>query len=58
MRMCADGAKIPKERFAYRNAFDALLRIRREEGLRTFSRGLGPNVVRSIIMSESNDVKF
>lgn len=50
--MCADGAKAPGQRFAYNHAFDALLRIGREEGLGTFSRGLGPNIVRSVIMSK------
>ncbi|KIX04847.1 uncharacterized protein Z518_05718 [Rhinocladiella mackenziei CBS 650.93] len=53
VRMCADGAKPPAQRFGYKHAFDALVRIGREEGLRTFTRGLGPNVVRSVIMSES-----
>jgi dicarboxylate transporter 10 len=50
--MCADGAKAPASRFGYNHAFDALIRIGREEGVRTFTRGLGPNVVRSVIMSE------
>jgi dicarboxylate transporter 10 len=49
--MCADGAKLPAQRFGYKHAFDAILRIGREEGVRTFTRGLGPNVVRSVIMS-------
>lgn len=55
VRMCADGAKPPAKRFGYNNAFDALIRIGREEGLRTFTRGLGPNVVRSVIMSKGSE---
>ncbi|KAK7903294.1 hypothetical protein LTR67_001312 [Exophiala xenobiotica] len=51
--MCADGAKSPAQRFGYAHAFDALLRIGRDEGVRTFARGLGPNVVRSVIMNVS-----
>ncbi|KAI1629381.1 mitochondrial dicarboxylate transporter [Exophiala viscosa] len=53
VRMCADGARPPAQRFGYAHAFDALLRIGKEEGIRTFTRGLGPNVVRSIIMNVS-----
>ncbi len=51
--MCADGAKSPAQRFGYAHAFDALVRIGRDEGVRTFTRGLGPNVVRSVIMNVS-----
>ncbi|EXJ58508.1 hypothetical protein A1O7_05934 [Cladophialophora yegresii CBS 114405] len=50
VRMCADGAKPPAQRFGYKHALDAILRIGREEGIQTFTRGLGPNVVRSVIM--------
>ncbi|KAH0844789.1 Mitochondrial dicarboxylate transporter [Fonsecaea pedrosoi] len=53
VRMCADGARSPGQRFGYNHAIDAIVRIGREEGLRTFSRGLGPNVVRSVIMNVS-----
>lgn len=51
--MCADRAKEPAERYGYRNAIDALIKIYRSEGLSTFSRGLTPNIVRSVIMSKS-----
>jgi solute carrier family 25 (mitochondrial dicarboxylate transporter), member 10 len=50
-RMCADGAKAPANRFGYSNCFNAIWRIGRDEGLQTFTRGLTPNVVRSIIMN-------
>lgn len=51
--MCADGAKAPAERFAYANALNAIIRVGREEGLKTFTKGLAPNVVRSVLMSKS-----
>lgn len=53
VRMCADGAKLPTQRFLYANAFEAMQRIFREEGMKTFSRGLGPNVMRSVLMNVS-----
>ena len=51
VRMCADGAKPVSQRFGYRHCFDAVYRIGTEEGLKTFGRGLGPNVVRSVLMN-------
>lgn len=54
VRMCADRAKEPAERYGYRNAIDAMIKIYRNEGLSTFSRGLTPNIVRSVIMSKSS----
>lgn len=51
VRMCADGAKAPAQQFGYKNCFDAIIRIGREEGLQTFARGLTPNIVRSVIMN-------
>ncbi|TKA74093.1 hypothetical protein B0A49_02875 [Cryomyces minteri] len=53
VRMCADGARVPAQRFAYVNAFNGLVRIGREEGLRAFYKGLGPNIVRSMLMNVS-----
>jgi dicarboxylate transporter 10 len=50
--MCADAAKAPGQRFGYANALDGLIRIWREEGVRTFGRGLGPNITRSVLMSK------
>jgi dicarboxylate transporter 10 len=52
VRMCADGAKPPAQRFCYGNAINGLIRIAREEGVQTFSKGLVPNITRSILMSE------
>ena len=51
VRMCADGAKPPAERFAYRNPAVAFARIWREEGPKVFGRGMSANVARSVLMS-------
>ncbi|KAG7143563.1 Mitochondrial dicarboxylate transporter like protein [Verticillium longisporum] len=51
VRMCADGAKVPAERFAYANALAGFYRIGRDEGLATFARGMSANIVRSILMN-------
>lgn len=53
VRMCADGAKATADRFRYSNALVGLWRVWKEEGTRAFSRGIGPNVTRSILMSKS-----
>ncbi|KAH6615733.1 mitochondrial carrier domain-containing protein [Chaetomium sp. MPI-SDFR-AT-0129] len=53
VRMCADAAKPPAERFGYSNAVTGLWRIGREEGVRVFGRGLTANVVRSVLMNVS-----
>lgn len=52
VRMCADGAKPPAERFAYSNGLAGLYRVGKEEGLSAFSRGISANVMRSVLMSE------
>jgi dicarboxylate transporter 10 len=52
--MCADGVKAPAQKYLYPNAIRGLIRIGKEEGLKTFTKGLGPNVVRSILMSGYN----
>ncbi|KAG9661375.1 hypothetical protein KCU64_g2603, partial [Aureobasidium melanogenum] len=53
VRMCADGAKPAAERYNYGNSIRALYRIAKEEGMSTFSRGLTPNILRSVIMNIS-----
>jgi len=53
VRMCSDGVKEPAHRYHYRNAISGMARIGREEGLGAFTKGLGPNVVRSILMNVS-----
>jgi dicarboxylate transporter 10 len=52
VRMCADGVKPTAERYAYSNALSGLVRVGQDEGLQAFTRGLGPNIVRSVLMSE------
>lgn len=49
--MCADGARPPAERANHPDALRGLWRIARDEGLGTFARGLGPTVVRSVLMN-------
>jgi dicarboxylate transporter 10 len=50
--MCADGVKPLSERYLYPNALVGLIRIGREEGMGAFYKGLGPNVIRSVLMSK------
>jgi hypothetical protein len=52
VRMCADGVKASSHRYLYPNAISGIIRIGRDEGLGAFTKGLGPNVVRSVLMSE------
>lgn len=51
VRMCADGVKPVTERYRYPNALAGIVRIGQEEGMKAFYKGLGPNVIRSILMS-------
>lgn len=53
VRMCADGAKVPADRFRYSNALEGLVRVSREEGVRTFGKGISANMARSVLMSMS-----
>lgn len=52
VRMCTDAVKPPSARYGYRNCLEGVYRIAQEEGIRTLYRGTGPNVLRSISMSE------
>lgn len=52
VRMCSDGVKDAKQRYQYPNALAGMMRIGREEGIGAFTKGLGPNIVRSILMSK------
>jgi dicarboxylate transporter 10 len=54
--MCADGVKPPADRFRYVNVLDGLFRAVKEEGVASLYRGLGPNVMRSVVMSESGAI--
>ncbi|KAK4046521.1 hypothetical protein OIO90_006533 [Microbotryomycetes sp. JL221] len=53
VRMTSDGNKPPEKQLKYRNCFDGLLRIVREEGPAALFRGVGPNVARAILMNAS-----
>lgn len=59
--MCSDGVKDTAQRYQYPNALAGMIRIGREEGLGAFTKGLGANIVRSILMSklmsQSDDFK-
>lgn len=51
VRMQSDLTKPEAQRRNYRNAFDGLFRIAREEGLRGLTSGIGPNAVRAALMT-------
>ncbi|KAG6835716.1 hypothetical protein H0H93_015402 [Arthromyces matolae] len=53
VRLQGDFAKPPEKRFNYKNCFDALFRMVREEGFSSLGRGIGPNVFRAILMNAS-----
>ncbi|KAF8574344.1 dicarboxylic acid transporter [Ramaria rubella] len=53
VRMQADYAKPPEKRLNYKNCFDGLFRMIREEGISSCARGLAPNVFRAILMNAS-----
>jgi solute carrier family 25 oxoglutarate transporter 11 len=51
IRMTADGRLPVDQRRGYRNVFDALFRIMREEGLFTLWRGCTPTVLRAMVVN-------
>ncbi|XP_003745435.1 mitochondrial 2-oxoglutarate/malate carrier protein [Galendromus occidentalis] len=51
VRMTTDGRLPPAERRGYRNVFDAIIRISREEGVLTLWRGCGPTMGRAVIVN-------
>ncbi|XP_064384029.1 mitochondrial 2-oxoglutarate/malate carrier protein-like isoform X1 [Halichondria panicea] len=51
IRMTSDGRLPPSEQRGYKNVFDALARISREEGLGTLWRGCGPTVLRAMVVN-------
>jgi solute carrier family 25 oxoglutarate transporter 11 len=51
VRMTADGRLPPAERRNYSNAFTALFRIMREEGVATLWRGTTPTVARAMVLN-------
>ncbi|GBE84133.1 Mitochondrial dicarboxylate transporter [Sparassis crispa] len=53
VRLQGDHAKPPEKRLNYKNCIDGLIRMVREEGASSLTRGIGPNVFRAILMNAS-----
>jgi len=53
VRLQGDAAKPPEKRLNYKNCFDGLFRMVKEEGFSSLGRGVGPNVFRAILMNAS-----
>ncbi|KAL1482568.1 hypothetical protein MTO96_033700, partial [Rhipicephalus appendiculatus] len=51
IRMTADGRLPPAERRNYKNVFDALIRITKEEGVLTLWRGCVPTIGRAMVVN-------
>ncbi|KAL6058399.1 Solute carrier family 25 member 11 [Balamuthia mandrillaris] len=51
IRMTSDGRLPPEQRRNYKNAFDALYRMSKEEGVLTLWRGCSPTVIRAMILN-------
>uniref|UniRef100_A0A914ZLP0 Mitochondrial 2-oxoglutarate/malate carrier protein n=2 Tax=Parascaris univalens TaxID=6257 RepID=A0A914ZLP0_PARUN len=51
IRMCADGRLPADQQRNYKNVFDALIRVVREEGVLTLWRGCGPTVLRAMVVN-------
>lgn len=53
VRMQADRAKPPAQRYNYRNSVQGLYRMAVDEGIASWFRGVGPNALRSVLMNAS-----
>ena len=58
IRMQNDSSLPIEQRRHYRNAFDGIFRITREEGIPTLFRGLTPNLVRGVLMTALQVVTY
>jgi len=47
VRMTSDSTRPPEQRYNYKNAFDGLVKLVKEEGTKGLTRGLSPNTVRA-----------
>jgi solute carrier family 25 (mitochondrial dicarboxylate transporter), member 10 len=53
VRMQSDFAKPPEKRWNYKHALDGLIRMVREEGPASITRGIWPNSARALLMTSS-----
>jgi len=53
VRMTSDSTRPPEQRYNYKHAFDGLMKIVKEEGLKGLTRGLTPNTTRAVLMNVS-----
>jgi len=53
VRMTSDSIRPPEKRYNYPNALSGLVRMIRDEGVRSLFRGLGTNTVRAVLMNAS-----
>lgn len=51
IRMMADGRLPVEQRRGYKNVFDALFRVVKEEGVTALFRGAGPTVIRAMVLN-------
>lgn len=58
IRMQNDSTLPKEQRRNYKNAFDGIYRIFKEEGLLSLFRGLAPNLVRGVLMTTSQVVTY
>ncbi|XP_055329214.1 mitochondrial 2-oxoglutarate/malate carrier protein-like [Paramacrobiotus metropolitanus] len=58
IRMTADGRLPPEQRRGYKNVFDALIRIAREEGVLKLWRGYIPTVSRAMVVNLAQLVSY
>lgn len=58
IRMQNDSTLPMDQRRNYRNAFDGIIRIVREENVSSLFRGLGPNLIRGVLMTASQVVTY
>lgn len=53
VRMTSDVLRPPEKRYNYPNALTGLVSLLRSEGMRGLTRGVGPNVIRAVLMNGS-----
>ncbi|KAH9048831.1 dicarboxylic acid transporter [Lactarius hengduanensis] len=53
VRMTSDLSRPPEKRYNYPNALTGLVSLLRSEGMRGLARGVGPNVIRAVLMNGS-----